>query len=313
MLKRVTAILFGTAALLTTPAYAQWHVGVDFMVPTRHTSTNTIFQRNQSGAVAGNDVRLGEERDLELDLTAGGRITLGNRSGMYGVEGSYLATTDWTETASVFDPAGGLASPFTLPGRPLNPTFESNTSVIVDYTTQMDTADINLSQTVYVGQNGSVFLLLGARYLSIEESLNYASDNAIADHTILTTTDNRLFGPQFGVAIESPLGAGTLNLSFKSALAYNSVDKTTNFDGTLGAGSDESAALMSEIGVDCVFFPTNHLSVRLGWYFLAATDIALATDNFENNPAVLGSGLVNIQSDRGVLYHTPYVGAVFAY
>jgi hypothetical protein len=313
MLKRMIVILVGWAACLTTPANAQWYVGADFLVPTRHSNATNVFVRNQTaGPRVGDQSRLDED-DLELDMTAGGRITIGNRSGMFGVEGSFIGTGDWTETSSTFDPAGGLASPFTPVGSALNPIFDSNTSVILDYATQLNTADINLTHAVYSGPNGNAYLLYGARYLSIEESLSYASTNAIADHTIITTTDNQLFGPQIGVAIESPLGGGLLSLSFKSALVFNSIDKTTNFDGFLGTGSDEDAALTSEIGIDCVFFPMQNVSVRLGYHFLAATDIALATDNFERNVSVLGSGLVNIRSDRAVLYHTPSVGVVFAY
>jgi hypothetical protein len=315
MLKSTTAILFATAFCLAAPAHAQWYGGVDFLIPNRHTNSNTVFARNQvaPGPRVGTEITLGEENDLDLDLTAGGRVMLGNRSGMFGLEGSYVGTTEWHESTSVFDATRGLASPFTLPGTAVNPTFDSNSSIFVDYTSQLHTADFDITQNVYAGPNGNVYMLLGGRWMSIEESLTYTSDNLLSDHTILTTTDNQLFGPQLGVGIESPFCGGMVNMNFKSTLAYNTVDKTTDFDGVLAAGSDEDASFLSEITVDYVFFPTSNLSVRLGWYFLAATDIATAADNFERNPAVMGAGLVNIQTDRKVFYHSPYVGMVFSF
>lgn len=304
---------FVAALLAPSAVRAQWYAAADFMLLKRHTSSNVVLQRYETAAGRASDVASLSEQDMEFDLTAGGRITVGNRSGMFGVEGSYLGTTEWNETASQFDGSGNLVSPFTQIGAIVSPVFDNNTSVIVDSTSELHTADINLTQNVYIGHNGNVFLLYGARYLSIEESLNYASDNAVADHNLLIATDNRLFGPQLGVGIETPLWGSMLNMSFKSTLGYNSIDKTTNFDGTVGVGSDQDASFISEIGVDCLLVPTNHLSVRLGWYFLAATDVALAADNFERNSAVLASGLANVRAERKVFYHTPYVGLVFAY
>ncbi len=322
MFKWMIAILLGSTACVASPAQAQWYAGVDFMVPTRNSTSNTIFQRGQtSTARVSSEVLLGEQRDLDLHFAAAGRVTVGNRSGIFGLEGSYMATTDWTHTASVFDGSGRLVSPFSLVGATLNLDVDNNTSAVVDYTTQLNTAEFNLTQRVYVGGNGSASLLYGARYMSIEESLNYASSNA-NPLNLLITTDNQLVGPQLGVLIESPLGGGTLNLAFKSALAYNTIDKTTVFDGTLGAtvftgtlgqGSDTDASLMSEIDVHYIFFPTANLSVRLGYQFLGATDVALATKNFERNLSVVTSGLANVQSDSGVAYHSPYVGVIFAY
>jgi hypothetical protein len=312
MSTRAIAILIATLLTTAQSAQAQWEFGADFLLPTRHTRSNVTFARNQAAGAAGTVARLDED-DLELDLTAGGRITVSNRTGMFGLQGSYVGTTEWNEVATVFDPAGGLASPFTPVGGVLNPNFDNNTSIVVDYTTELHTADINLTQMVYSGMNGTVFLLYGGRYMSLEESLNYSSDNAVLDHNLLTTTDNRAFGPQLGVAIEAPLGASLLNLSFKSALGYNTVDKTTNLDGVLGTGTDQDATFMSEIDVHCVLTPVQYVAVRVGWQFLSATDMALATDNFERNLTVLGSGVANVRSDRKVFYHTPYVGLVVTY
>ena len=59
--------------------------------------------------------------------------------------------------------------------------------------------------------------------------------------------------------------------------------------------------------------PRPNFSVELGYQLLAVTDVALATSNLERNLAVLDSGFANVQTDRAVAYHSPYVGVVFRY
>jgi hypothetical protein len=312
MFKWMIAALIAAMTTFAADARAQWYASVDFMTPVRVETPDTIFQRNQTTAGrVGTTALLTTDRDLELDFAAAGKVTVGYRPGMFGLEGSYLATTKWTETASVFSSTGALASPFTAPGALVNPAFDNNTSAILEYTTELDTAEINLTQLVYMGPNGNASLIYGARFWSLEESLIYATDNAVADHTVVTTTDNRMAGPQLGLLVESPVGGGQINFVFKSTLGYNTVEKSTLFDGALSEGRDANAALMSEIGVNCIFFPSANVSVQVGYQLLAATDMALATQNFETNLSAIGAGLVNVRTDGGVIYHTPYVGVVF--
>lgn len=314
MMKRILAILLPALFCISSSASAQWYVGVDFMLPTRNAGADTVFQRNQTGL----PVRVGNqpvlsEKDLELDFAPAGRITFGNRSGIFGIDGSYMFTDEWSETASVFDVGGQLASPFTNIGTAPNPVFDNNTSAVISYDTELSSADFNLTQRIYSGWNGDATLLYGARYLTIDEAFLYTSSNAGFDHSILTTTENRMIGPQLGALLETPFRGGMFSFAFKVSMAYNSVDKTTLFDGTFGQGGDSSASMISEVGVNCMFFPVRNVSIRIGYHLLAATDVALATSNFERNLAVLGSGFANVQTDRGVAYHSPYIGAVFAY
>jgi hypothetical protein len=314
MFKATITVLLASFACVTSPAFAQWYAGADFLIPTRHANTNTIFQRNQltGPSRVGSTVLLSED-DLELDFAPAGRITVGNRSGEFGIEGSYLITDKWNDTASVFNPAGLLASPFTPPGVTPNALVDNNTSAIVVYTTQLETAEANVAHRIYSGANGDASLLYGARYATIDESMLYTSTNAGFTHNLLTTTENQMIGPQLGALLEAPLASGMVNFTFKFALLSNSIDKSTLFDGTLGVGDEDTATFMSEIGIDCTFYPTRNLAVRLGYHLLAASQVALATDNLETNLPVLGSGLANVQTDAGVAYHSPFLGMVFSY
>ena len=97
MFRATLTVLLASFAGFASPVLAQWYAGADFLIPTRHANTNTIFQRNQltGPSRVGSDVLLSED-DLELDSTPAGRITVGNRSGEFGFEGSYLLTDKFT-------------------------------------------------------------------------------------------------------------------------------------------------------------------------------------------------------------------------
>ena len=314
MFKRIIAVLLTLFVCGASQTHAQWYAGVDFMVPTRADNARAVFQRNQGIAppVVGNLALLNDD-SIELDFTGAGRVVFGNRSGEFGFDASYLATDKWQDTASLFSPTGLLASPFSTPGAAPVLGLDNNTSAIVDYTTQLQTAEFNFTQRIYSCPNGDASFLFGVRYMTIEESLLYSSVNAVTPHSLLTTTDNQIIGPQLGTILETPLVGGTASFIFKAGLGLNSAEKTTLFDGTFGAGEEQTATFMSEIGVDCMFHPTQFLAIRVGYHLVAANQVALATDNFENNLSVLGSGTANVQTNAGVVYHSPYIGLVFSY
>ena len=293
----------------------KWYAGADFLVTARHSNSNEAFQRNQTGTPArvGSTVLLNED-SIELGFAPAARITVGNRSGEFGIEGSFLRTDDWFDSKSIASTTpGALASPFSLVGSTPS-VFDSNDSARVDYLTQLQTADINLTQRIYSGPNGDASLMYGARYMSIEESLTYSSFSGTnGTHSLVTTTDNEVYGPQLGALLETPIVGGQINFTFKCAVGFNDVDKTTLFDGVSGVGNEGTATVIGEVGVDCQFFPTRYFSVKIGYHLLAASQVALATDNLEQNVTVLGSGLANIQTEAGVAYHSPFIGAAFTY
>ena len=121
------------------------------MAVTRTTPSSTVFQRNQVDVTVPGmgmappmtETRVGpttiiSAKDLDLDFNAAGRLTAGNRSGVFGIEGSYMLTDKWTESANAFGSAGmSLASPFTAVGAVVNPMVDNNTFAMVSYSTEM--------------------------------------------------------------------------------------------------------------------------------------------------------------------------------
>jgi len=310
------AALFIVIASAPSTVRAQWYASFDFVASFRSDNSQRVFQRNQvnDGAVdrVGSVILLSAD-DLELDFLAGGRIIAGNRSGIFGVEGSYMNTGEWHERASVFD-SSGMASPFTPVGAVVVPAVDNNTSVVVNYATRMESAEIHLAQRFHSGPNGDASLLYGVRYLGIDESLSYDSLTAVpTSNSIAIDVNNRLIGPQVGTLIETPLDGGTVNYTFKFALAHHKVDKSTWFNATAGNGDDDGVALIGEFDVNGSFSITPSLHLRLGYQLLAITDTALATDNFETNLAVLNSGTADVRMNRGLIYHGPYIGVMFVH
>ena len=248
--------------------------------------------------------------DVELDFAAAGRLTVGVHGEAIGIEGSYFASDQWTGSASVFDSDAMLASPFTMVGSEANPLVDYNTSAVVYQESRLQSAELHLTPTLYRGPNGNGFLLCGMRVLALDELMTYSSSNAVGDIDVVADVSNRLIGPQLGTIVEAPCPWGALGLKLKGALLYDSVDKTTDFNGIPGAGTDGGASLLGELGIEYLVFPTPNVAIRMGYNLLVLSDVALATDNFESNLLVLQSGQANVNTDSTVLYQAPYIGVV---
>ncbi|HUG69330.1 MAG TPA: BBP7 family outer membrane beta-barrel protein [Pirellulaceae bacterium] len=286
------------------------------MAVTRTMPSGPVFQRNQVDVTIpgmGTETRVGSEsvltgNNLDLDFVTAGRVTAGNRSGVFGIEGSYMLTDTWTETAHAFGSPGRLlASPFTVVGAAVDPAVDNNTSAIVNYSTDMQSAELNLTQRVYSGWNGDASLLYGVKSVWIDEALRYESDNGLSN-TQEVSVRNRMIGPQLGVLCEAPFPGWTLDLALKFAITNHSVDKSTIWNGLAAAANDNGAALVSDIGINGTFFITPHLHLRIGYHVLSLTDVALATDNFENSLPLLGAGVADVHDNRGVAYQSLYLG-----
>lgn len=288
------------------------------MAVTRTMPSGPVFQWNQVDVTTemGTETRVGSEpvltgNDLDLDFVTAGRVTAGNRSGVFGIEGSYMLTDTWTETAHAFGSPGRLlASPFTAVGAVVDPAsaVDNNTLAFVNYSTDMQSAELNLTHRVYSGWNGDASLLYGVKSVWIDEALIYTSDNGVMSNTQEVSVENWMIGPQLGILCEAPFPGWTLDVALKFAIMNHSVDKSTIWNGLAAATNDNGAALVSDIGINGTFFITPHLHFRIGYHVLSLTDVALATDNFENSLALLGAGVADVHDNRGVVYQSLYLG-----
>ncbi len=271
---RVLLAIATAATCLTTVSNAQWYGSFDAMAVTRNSPSSPVFLRNQvdvtipsamMGGMPTTQTRVGSEtvlsaNDLDLDFITGGRLTVGNRSGVIGIEGSYMLTDDWMENAFAFSPGGVLASPFTPVGALVNPIVDNNSTAMISYSTRMQSAEVNLAQRVYSRWNGDASILYGVKSIWVDESMGYKTTNAMMSNSEQVSVDNFLIGPQLGILCEAPFPGGMLDLTFKIAVTNHSTDKTAVLNGmTTLNGSDTGAAFVSDIGINGSFFITENL------------------------------------------------------
>jgi hypothetical protein len=317
----IFSLLLVVGACLAAPARGQWYGSLDFVTPARSDAVDTVFQRNQVEVLDANGVPTGAFEvgptsvltadDVKVGLAPGGRVIFGFQGEETGIEGSFLYSEDWIGSAEVGSNStasdGLFASPFSPPGAEISPQFDDNVSASLCYFTNLQTAELHLTQLIWSGPQGTATVLGGIRYVSIDEELTYDSVNAGGANQLLTDTTNNLLGPQVGLISEAPLYGGFLNLSLKFGLASNWFEKTTNFNGTVGTCEDATASALGEFGIEYLFVPRPWLAIRVGYQLLAISEVVLATDNFEANTTLLQSGVVKVEKD-GVLYGIPYVG-----
>jgi hypothetical protein len=317
MFKPVIVAVVVSVASLSSICRGDWYAAADFMVPTRTVTSENTFQRDittmpilddmgmiigMTPPVVGTENRLA----LDLDFVAGGRATLGYSPGPYGFEASIMVTDQWDTMSSVSDPGGMLASPFTLIGAMPDPLVDMNTLASVMYRTELESAEISATYLCYSDFGCEAVCQFGVRALAIDEYFEYSSTNAMGDTCLIATTDNRLIGPQLGVRGETTVPGGYLAMSLKGMLAYNEVDRTSDFDApgmTIDAATTFNtgeAALLGELSIEYLIFPHPNCAVRIGHQFLGITNVGLAP----NDPLIN-----NDQSDH-VIYHMPYVGIV---
>jgi hypothetical protein len=316
------AVLICTVAWVSRPAFGQWYGSVDCVAPARFTTHNAVFQWNESEIVQSNiptgDYVVGNTALLDVDsldmgFVAAVRATVGRHFGLYGIEGSYMRSNEWDCAASVFDPSGHMASPFSLAGNPVTPEFDNNYSASVAYQAQLESAELNLmSSVVQDYYNADVWLLLGVRWMQIGESLQFHQQNATAICDVSTAADNRLIGPQCGFNTVSPLPYGFLNLTLKGFVGFNAIRENIDYNGVALSDNDGSACLMGEAGIAYLVTPAPNIAVRVGYNIMGLSNIALASGNFEGIPATVQSGSVNVRRE-GVGYHLPYIGVILMY
>lgn len=287
--------------------------------------------------------------DIDLGRAAAGRLTVGRRLGDFGLEASFLWAESWEDHATVSDPSGSLVGPFARPGSLLSETLlienipadistetteypelaHLNTFAEIGYESKLLTGDINAVGVLIEGGRGTVTGLAGFRFAELKEQFGYRSTSAapIAGDPVDSPAQdvgvrNRLYGPQLGVMVASPITERVfLTLSAKAAIAYNDIDGQTDWlpfasDPTqdLGIQSRDSAtSLLGDFSIGGNFFVTRHLAIRAGFDVLSIGDVALAPDNFRTDIGSIGGSGNRINHRSRATYYSPTIGAMLAF
>ena len=319
--------------------------------PTTTTTETPIRVEEITDDLVGGSVLRAD--DVDFGHMPGGRLLIGRRFGDFGLEGSWLWTDTWSGDASVSSGNGDLVGPFVSEGALLNrhtyiehiptstvlldqdslqPAIEHlNTFSQIEHRSKLRTGDLSMTARLMESSISTVTFLGGFRYADLEESFGYNSTRSTVPVGIVPTvnspsqsiqTRNRLFGPQIGLAIDSGIREKLiLNLSAKTTLAYNEVDRDLSWspdvtDPTLNvftSSRDSTASFLGEFSMKGTLYLTTNLSIHAGYEVLVLSDVALAPDNFERNINALNLGSSLINANSRVAFGSPVFGTTLSF
>ena len=231
----------------------------------------------------------------------GPRVTVGYVPDcVHGYEASFTGPIEWERETVARDAAGGLNALF-VPGNPLPATDLDNfyNGVIQQQRHESEYFSVEASK-VWVGWDAAK-LLIGARYIDLEENYFYLSQNNIAETgVVVSDTSNQMFGLQVGLDLQQPIGRITYaDFRGRAGAYYNFAESDVNIqnDGSFvvfNHQEDEDFAGVFEVGSGIRYQLGPMLTVRYGaevWYM---TGLATATDQLDFSIApTTGSQLRN--------------------
>jgi len=291
--------------------------------------------------------------DIDFGHAPGGRLVIGRRFGDFGIEGSWLWTDTWSGDSSVSSSNGDLVGPFAREGALLNrhiyiEHIPSSTVLVdqnypqsaiehlnsfsqIEHQSKLRTGDLSLTARLMESSISNLTFLAGFRYADLEERFSYNSTSVPAPAGITATvnspsqfvqTRNRLFGPQIGLAIDSGIREKLmLNLSAKTTLAYNEVDRdlawspdvTNSALNVFTSSRDSTASFLGEFSMTGTLYLTTNLSLHAGYEVLVLSDVALAADNFNRNINALNNGTSLVNTNSRVVYGSPVFGTTLSF
>lgn len=280
----------------------------------------------------------------EAGLRAGLAYQLG--PGM-SIEGTYAGMNEWSTSAFINDPTSNIFSVFsdfgnnppprTLPnGVAIRGGFQETDAALfsqIEYGSRFDTADLGLRKR-WVGPNCRLHgsWLLGVRYFQLQEDfrhrifVDYASTPAgsfIRGNTEYTTnTLNNMTGFQAGGDLwlslipglrfgsELKLGVYGNRATQQTRILANDINGPSLF---LFENVDHiDAAFVGELNLQSVWRLSQHWTVRTGYMFMYVDGVALAVENFNDQPPFVTNARTPFINDNGnVFLHGGTAGIEF--
>lgn len=269
------------------------------------------------------------------DFRAGGMARLGRMfTPHWGVEYSYLGASAWNGDAAVRDETpnaegglGNLFSPFGQFGADPVAGFDYNDFVSISGWSRIDSHELSLRQRLDMPPEPlQVSVFYGLRHICLDERFGYRSESQVplpagASQSVNVQTENDLFGVQLGTLLELHVDPRWwVDVRMAAALYRNRAAQTTVYRQTGGfpAGNsldsrNEHGTIGAEVSLACAYALLQNLTVRFGYHFLWLDRVALATENFETNPALLQNGPGQLDVAGTVMYHGPFLGAAMTW
>lgn len=327
----VTPGHFALPAIDTRISDARWYASADALMLMRDSTPKRAFQslNSKTNIVLDTD-------DLEANFQAGPRITLGRRFGeRFQFEYSWFQLGSWDDRAAVRDETanaagsfGNMFSPFSNFGDPAVALLDYNDLATIEYRSTLDNMEFNLRQKIIMPPGPlAVSVLVGARHLDIRERFAYATNSitplgVVSSQDLLVEAGNDLWGVQIGALLEFQVDYRCqIVLDLKGGIFNNAADQSTIYTPTVagvsatstGSRAEDVTAWVGEILLAVNFQLTPHLSTQIGYQMLWVEGIALASENFQSDVAILATGPTDLIHDGHVVYHGPHIGMVLRF
>jgi len=234
------------------------------------------------------------------------------------LEATYFGTFNWASSQEVQDPDGNLYSVFSDFGSlPFDGFLETDASFFqqIEYSSDLDNGELNLRRR-WVSANcvlhGS--WLAGVRYLRLTEDFRYVTmavrDDVEGDLDYLVSTTNNLIGFQLGtdlfVCLSPRLKVG---VEVEAGVYGNRAKQETGAQFTTGPGTlqeevtDSDAAFLGEAGFLVLFRVTPRMTLRAGYQLLYLNGVALAPENFNDQPPFLDGPRTPLLNHNGEAFY----------
>ena len=237
--------------------------------------------------------------DLKPEFDSGGKFTVGRRIfDCYRIEGTYLGSYSWESAAiaTTTSVPGDLSSVLSGFPVPPNPAFDNNTQVTVAQASEMQSAEINLRYWVSMPPGPfDVSILVGGRYLNIDDRFRIVGTNATGDNDLLVETENTLWGLQLGIQgaclkttrfwLDFDLKGGIY--SNEATLDYNLLAANPASDADF-QGDANRTSFVGDISIIGHWQMTPWLVFNLGYQAVFVEGVALGLSNVENPPFLDG-------------------------
>jgi hypothetical protein len=278
--------------------------------------------------------------DFDIQLEGGGRLLVARPiSDVLAVEAAFLGMHEWSDSAAFrenganpIDGTGNLYSPFTDFGQPAVIGLDYNTLASLTFASSMYTGEVNIRHRVGLicTPELETSFMFGLRYTRVDERFEYLTQSnstmpgGSAVNIVDVLTKNDLMGVQIGV-----LGSYRIierwwfEFDVKAALSQNIAEQQTVYINANNNAErprfglfrtsrlEGTTAVVGELSLASVYHITPRLAVRGGYHALFVNGLALATENFQTNEAILTQGPAQIDLHGALIYHGPYAGVTY--
>jgi len=285
------------------PPRCPWYFRAD-AVMLRRDRVDAVDVTAHTTTTPGGDILFSTD-EFNSPFRAGPRFLLGHTFGdsRWQIDGSYFFIDDWDDTA--FSNNSALLQE--TPGYFLNDSDSSFREF-----TELKNGELNLRYLVPMPHCClTPKFIIGWRYMSIDERMDFRMPAQISTPTISTHARNDIFGPQLGGEFYFfAYPHCWIDLSIKGALCDDRAFQETT-DTRVGAPSGswrrsrDATTFVGDLELELVWQITPKLMTRIGYQAIWINNIAMAARNFDMPDSM------QIDTTGRAVYHGPHIGLEF--